>query len=145
MLSSLPFLYEVVALASPSKVFLTSLALCKSEAICRKVGTSRFLTSRNFVLRPWMFICLTSSITLISLVFMPSKLHWLAKSLFLAKNWITVYRISSINAPGLYFSKCVFGCGSIDICPAWGCNQDGALLIRSYFGCVYFLRLDREQ
>ena len=56
-----------------------------------------------------------------------------------------IYRIGSIKALGFYFSKWVFGWGSIDICPAWGCNQDGALLIRSYFGCIYFLRLGREQ
>ena len=34
------------------------------------------------------------------------------------------YRIGSNRAPGFYFSKWVFGWGSIHIWPAWGCNQD---------------------
>ena len=41
----------------------------------------------------------------------------------------TSYRIGSIKTPGFYFSKWVFGWGSIDILPAWGCNWDGVLLI----------------
>ena len=47
----------------------------------------------------------------------------------------STYRIGSYWAPGFYFSKLVFGWGSIDIWPRWGCNQDGVLLIRpSRFG-----------
>ena len=43
---------------------------------------------------------------------------------------ISTYRIGSFKAPGFYFSKWEFGWGSIDIIPAWGCNQDGVIFIR---------------
>ena len=48
------------------------------------------------------------------------------------------YRIGSIKTPGFYFSKLVFGWGFIDIWPAWGCNWNGVLLIRSkYQNMIY--------
>ena len=41
------------------------------------------------------------------------------------------YRIHSNATPGFYFSKLVFGRGSIQIWLTWGCIQDGVLLIDS--------------
>ena len=41
---------------------------------------------------------------------------------------LVTYRIGSIWAPGFYFSKWIFGWGSIDIWPTWGCIWDGVLL-----------------
>ena len=41
-----------------------------------------------------------------------------------------IYRIRSNATPGFYFSKLVFGWGSIQIWCTWGCIRDGVLLFK---------------
>ena len=43
---------------------------------------------------------------------------------------LQTYRIRLIKAPGFYFSKWIFGWGSIQIWSTWGCIQAGVLFIK---------------
>ena len=53
---------------------------------------------------------------------------------------VHIYHGGFTTTPGFYFSKWVFGWGSIYIWPAWGCNQDKVLLIcLSRVSAVYFM------